>query len=55
MSNQINPTNLVNSTTPKEIEKLKDQMQSDLIANSAAQRAGKTERRYDQDHDIFAK
>jgi hypothetical protein len=55
MSNQINPTKLVNSRIPTEIEKLRDQKQLDLVASGAAQRAGKTERRYDQDHHIFAK
>ena len=41
--------------TPAEIEKLEDQKLADRVANDAAKQAGKTEQRYDQDHDIFTK
>jgi len=55
MSNQTNPPKLVNPRTLTEIEKLEDLQKLDRVANDAAERAGKTEQRYDQDHDIFTK
>jgi hypothetical protein len=55
MSNQNNTPQPVHSKTLAEIEKLKEQQMLDRVANEAAERAGNTERRYDQDHDIFTK
>jgi hypothetical protein len=55
MSNQKNPPVFVDSKSPAEIQKLKDQKMLDKVANEAAEQAGNTERRYDQDHDIFTK
>lgn len=55
MSNQNKTPQPAHSMTPTEIQKLKDQEMLDQVANEAAERAGNTERRYDQDHDIFTK
>jgi 16S rRNA U1498 N3-methylase RsmE len=36
-------------------EKLEDTQKLNRVADEAAEQAGKTERRYDQDHSIFTK
>jgi hypothetical protein len=46
--------------TPSQQDRLKDSetpadKELDRIADAAAERAGKTEKRYDQGHDIFTK
>ncbi len=55
MSNQNNTPRPVHLKTPAEIEKLENQEMLDRVANEAAEQAGNTERRCDQDHDIFTK
>jgi hypothetical protein len=55
MSNQKNTPEFVDSKGPAEIQKQEDQTMLDRVANEAAEQAGNTERRYDQDHDIFTK
>jgi hypothetical protein len=55
MSNQKNTPEFVDSKNPAEIQKLEDQKMLDRVANEAAEQSGNTERRYDQDHDIFTK
>jgi hypothetical protein len=55
MSNQNNTPEFVDSKSPAEIQKLEDQKMLDRVANEVAEKAGNTERRYDQDHDIFTK
>jgi hypothetical protein len=47
------PTNA--STTPSEVEKLEDQSRMNRVAEDAANQAGKTEQRYDQEHNLFTK
>lgn len=41
--------------TPEEFEKLEEQRKAERVADGAAEQAGKTERRYDQDHSLFTK
>lgn len=56
MTKQIekpSPTNA--STTPSEVEKLEDQSRMNRVAEDAANQAGKTEQRYDQEHNLFTK
>ena len=55
MPNQKNTPEFVDSKRPAEIQKLEDQIMSGRVGNEAAEQAGNTERRYDQDHDIFTK
>jgi hypothetical protein len=43
------------SGIPSEAEKLEDQKKLDRVAEEAAEQAGKTEQRYDQQNDIFTK
>jgi hypothetical protein len=55
MSIQKNKPEFVDSKSPAEIQKLEDQKMLDRVANEAAEQPGKTERRYDEGHDIFTK
>ena len=58
MSDQTIGPETQNVTTPKtsaEIAKLEEQKKMERVANEAAEQAGKTETRYDQDHDLFTK
>ena len=58
MSDQTTGPETQNVTTPKtsaEIEKLEEQKKMERVANEAAEKAGKTETRYDHDHDLFTK
>jgi len=55
MLTQNKKPSLVDSKDPAEIQRLKDQEQLNQVANEAAEQAGKTEQRYDQDHGIFTK
>jgi hypothetical protein len=55
MSNQKNTPEFVDSKSPAEIKKLEDQKMLDRVADEAAEQSGKTERLYDQSHDIFTK
>jgi hypothetical protein len=41
--------------TPAETQKLEEQEKMEHVANEAAEQAGKTEQRYDQDHQLFTK
>lgn len=43
------------SGIPTEAEKLEDQKKLERVADEAAEQAGKTERHYDQQNDIFTK
>jgi hypothetical protein len=43
------------SKTPAETQKLEEQKKMEHVADEAAEQAGKTEQRYDQDHDLFTK
>jgi hypothetical protein len=54
------PDKLGNASTPTRKDPSKtsetsDDKKLDRIADDAAERAGKTEQRYDEDHDIFTK
>jgi len=40
---------------PTEAERLEDQKKLERVAEEAAEQSGKTERRYDQQNDIFTK
>ena len=55
MSIQKNTPEFADSKSPAEIQKLEDQKMLDRVADEAAEKAGNTERRYDQGHDIFTK
>jgi hypothetical protein len=59
MPNQANP-NQANSEKPSSLDefhtsKTGEDKNLDRTAERAAEKAGKTEKRYDQDHDIFTK
>jgi hypothetical protein len=41
--------------SPSELEKLENQKKLDRGADEAAEQAKKTEKRYDQQHDLFTK
>lgn len=47
--------NATTPETPTEFEKLQEREKMERVANEAAEQAGKTENRYDQDHGIFTK
>jgi hypothetical protein len=54
------PDNLGNTSRPtqkdpSEPSETSEDKKLERIADEAAERAGKTERRYDEDHDIFTK
>ncbi len=54
------PDTLGNTSRPTQEDSSKpsetsDDKKLDRIADDAAERAGKTEQRYDEDHDIFTK
>jgi hypothetical protein len=58
MSDQTRGPETQNVTTPKtsaEIEKLEERKKMERVANEAAEKAGKTETRYDRDNDLFTK
>ncbi len=47
--------NVTTPKTPEEIEKLEERKNMERVANKAAEQAGETETRYDQDHGLFTK
>jgi hypothetical protein len=55
MSNPNHKPESTDSNSPADIKKLEDQKMLDRVANEAAEQAGKTERLFDQSHDIFTK
>lgn len=55
MSNQTHKPESPDSNSPAEIKKMEDQKMLDRVAKEAAEQAGKTERLFDQSHDIFTK
>jgi hypothetical protein len=54
MPNQTNPEKQ-SSTDEFHTSKTGEDKKLDRTAEQAAEKAGKTEKRYDQDHDIFTK
>jgi hypothetical protein len=58
MSDQTTSPETQNVTTPKtpaEIEKMEELGKMERVANEAAEKAGKTETRYDHDNNLFTK
>ena len=49
------PADPATPKTPVEFEKPEEHRKEESVANEAAERAGETEQRYDQDHGVFTK